>query len=252
MGSDDGDALERLPSGARRAVARARAKPLSYVVKVLETPGAPARTLVVLGEAHMKLDAAADIGRAVVQSFPLRGVESFPVKRVLFGQALWIFVHGPRLVVRALSLGAVKGSTITEAKALPTGHTALLEEAAEIPVALHVGAAYLSLFFGAFFALLFFQAVGTPPAWLTLVVLALEAHLLLLVPAWMLRRRPWAWAVHPFMAILATRDVLMARGTVHMFATHPGDDPAVIVMGRAHVTGTCRELVSTHGFRERG
>lgn len=241
---------DRLSDAARGALARARARPLSYAVRVVVAPGERSRLVVVLGEAHVKLGAASLLGKEVVSAFDLRGVESFPVRRVLFGRPLWLFVHGPRLVLRALSFGAVKGSTITDAKALPTGHTVALEDTGEIPLALHVGAAYLSVFFGTFFALLGCQALGVDCPWLTSVVLALEAHLVLLGPAWVLRRRPWAWVVHPFLAILATRDVLMARGTVHMLAKHPEPEAAVVVMGRAHLTGYVRELVEHHGFRE--
>lgn len=240
---------EGLPEDARAPLERARAKRLSYVVRVLTSPDG--RPVVVLGEAHMKLGTAAEIGRDVVRAFPLRGVESFPVEHVLFGRPLWLFVHGPRLLLRALTFGAVKGSTITEAKAVTTGHTVELEKTGPAPFALQVGAAYLSLFFGLFFALLACQALGTPPTWLTWAVLLLELHLLLLVPAWSLRRRRWAWVVHPFLAILATRDVLMARGTRDMLAAYPGADPAVVVMGRAHVPGYVRVLVERHGFRER-
>ena len=240
----------RLGDAARRALARARAHPLSYAVRVLVAPDERARVLVVLGEAHVKLAAASALGKEVVSAFDLRGVESFPIRRVLFGRPLWLFVHGPRLVLRALTLGALKGSTITDAKALPSGHTVALEDAGEIPLALHIGAAYMSLFFGAFFGLLGCQALGLACPWLVSLVLALETHLLLLAPAWLLRRRPWAWVVHPFLAILATRDVLMATGTLAMLAKHPAPEAAVVVMGRAHLPGYVRELVERHGFRE--
>ncbi len=244
------DGTELFAPGARSAIARARAKPVSYTVRVLRAPGARTRVVVVLGEAHLKLAKASRIGKDVVAHFELRGVETFPIRRVTLGRLLWLFVHGPRLLLRALSLGTVKGSTITDAKALPSGHTVELEGAGPIPLALHVGSVYLSTFFGLFFAFLFCRAFDVDAPWLTVLVLLVELHLVLLVPAWMLRRKPWAWIVHPFMAILGTRDVLMARGTVHMLAAHPEPRAAVVVMGRAHASGYVRTLVEEHGFTE--
>ena len=49
-------------------------------------------------------------------------------------------------------------------------------------------------------------------------------------------------------AILSTRDTLMAEGTVRMLREHPEPSAAVVVMGRAHVNGYERELVLKHGF----
>lgn len=243
-------ARDLLPPAALRALARARAKPLSYVVRVLVSPGPRPRAVVVLGEAHVKLQTASQIGREVVQAFALRGVESFPVDRVALGRLLWVFVHGPRLLLRALTLGAVKGSTITEAKALTSGHTVKLEGIGRIPFALHVGSVYLSAFFAAFTALAVCQSLGVGFWWLTTIVLLMELHMLLVVPAWLLRRKPWAWVVHPFLAILGTRDRLMASGTLAMLETHREIDAAVVVMGRAHVAGYAGLLVDEHGFRE--
>lgn len=243
-------ARELLSPAAMRALARARAKPLSYSVRVLSAPGPRPRALVVLGEAHVKMQAASAIGREVVSAFELRGVESFPVERVALGRLLWVFVHGPRLLLRAATLGAVKGSTITDAKALRAGHTVKLEGLGRIPFALHVGSVYTSAFFVAFTALAVSQAVGAVPWWLTSLVLVMEAHMLLLLPAWVVRRHPWAWMVHPFLAILGTRDRLMANGTLAMLEAHRDIDAAVVVMGRAHVAGYSQLLVQEHGFRE--
>jgi hypothetical protein len=73
--------LDALDAKARAALTRARSRPLSFVVRYLSTPGAD-RVLVILGEAHLKLGEASEIGKAVVDAFPLRGVETFPVKKV--------------------------------------------------------------------------------------------------------------------------------------------------------------------------
>src|ERR1035438_5502860 len=56
--------VEELPEGARRALERARAEPLSYAVRILCAPDG--RLVVVLGEAHLKLAKAAEIGKDVV------------------------------------------------------------------------------------------------------------------------------------------------------------------------------------------
>src|SRR5437868_7142481 len=97
----------------------------------------PRRLLVVLGEAHVKLAAASLLGAELVGHFELRGVETFQRRRVIAGNALWVFIHVPRLVLRALTFGVVKGSTITVAKALKTGTTVELENAKKMPIALH-------------------------------------------------------------------------------------------------------------------
>lgn len=72
--------------------------------------------------------------------------------------------------------------------------------------------------------------------------------MLMLVPAYFLRAHSWAWVIQPVIAILSTRDTLMAEGTVRMLREHPEPSAAVVVMGRAHVNGYERELVLKHGF----
>ncbi len=51
--------MNHLPEGARRALERARAKVLSYSVRLLRAPDG--RLLAVLGEAHLKLAKASAI-----------------------------------------------------------------------------------------------------------------------------------------------------------------------------------------------
>ena len=140
---------------ARAAVARARAHRLSYGVRTLLAPDG--RMLVVVGETHLKLRTAHEIGVQLVDAFELRGVETFPRKRVFFGRVLGVLIEAPRLLLRALSLGAIRGSTITDARRATRGSTVLIEEAARVPFALHVASLYLSVFFTVAFALVLLQ-----------------------------------------------------------------------------------------------
>jgi len=242
--------VEELPEGARRALERARAEPLSYAVRILRAPDG--RLVVVLGEAHLKLAKAAEIGKDVVSQFELRGVETFQRKRVIGGRALGVVITAPRTLLRALSFGAIKGSTITEAKQLPSGHTVELERAKHVPLGLHVASLYMTAFFVV--ALL---AWSTPllvviapalAAVITLLAFAFQVHMLALAPGILLRRYHWSWLIHPFLGILTLRDEQMAAGTVRMLEDHPAARAAVVVMGRAHVSGYDRLLVDRYGF----
>src|SRR3954468_5902814 len=96
------------------------------------------RTLAVLGEAHMKMSQAAEIGRDVVSAFELRGVETFQRDQIFLGRLLGVLIHGPRLMLRLFSFGAMKGSTITDARQLPSGFTVQLERSKKVPFGLHV------------------------------------------------------------------------------------------------------------------
>lgn len=251
---------ELLTPGAREAVKRARRLSMSYAVRLLVTADAEPRLLVVVGEAHLKLAEASRVGKALVAEFELRGVETFPAKDVLAGRALSVLIKVPRLALRAATLGFVKGSTITEALALGTGHTEQLEKGHTIPVALHAGSLYLA----AFFAVGFAQAacvwgasrmdvapdgIEMLTTLLTLALALFELHLPWLVPAWLLRRHTWSWLLHPMIAILTVRDAMMAEGTMRMLREHPGPRTAVVVMGRAHLPGYTRVLVEKHGMR---
>jgi hypothetical protein len=259
MMTDDDDttaARACLDEEARTAVARALGRRRSYGVRMLLCPGERPRVLVVAGETHIKLRAAAALGQDLVRAFALRGVEGFQRDRVLAGRALGVLIEAPRRVLRALSLGAVKGSTITDARAVPAGHTFALESASETPFGLHVGALYLTVFFSVTFGLWItlplahvVPPLGAVAAWLGVAALALEVHSVALVPAIALRRQPWSWVLHPALAILTLRDRIMAEGTVAMLRAHPEPAAALAIMGRAHLPGYTRELVERYGFR---
>ncbi len=242
--------MNDLPDGAREALERARKKKLSYAVRLLRTPDG--RTLAILGEAHMKLAEAAEIGRAVVAAFELRGVETFQRKQIFLGRALGVLIHWPRLLLRVLSFGAMKGSTITDAKQLPSGYTVELERTKRVPFGLHVTSLYMTTYFVfAFLGLLLPLIAPIFPALAAIIVavlVALQAHMIMLLPAIVLRRFSWSWMIHPLMGILTLRDELMAAGTVMMFADHPRERAAVVVMGRAHVQGYARLLVEKYGY----
>jgi hypothetical protein len=244
--------MDGLSEGARRALERARAQPLSYSVRVLRAPDG--RTVAVLGEAHMKLAKAAALGKDVVEQFELRGVETFQRAQVAGGRALGAVIMAPRTLLRVLSLGAVRGSTIVDAKQLPSGFTVEIERAKHVPFGLHVAAIYMTAFFVvAFLALLspvLMAIVPTLAVAITVLAGLFQLHLFALIPGAMLRRYPWSWVIHPFLGILTLRDDLMVEGTVRMLADHPAIPSAVVVMGRAHGPGYARLLVERHGFTQ--
>jgi hypothetical protein len=239
-----------LPERAKKALERAAHKKLSYSVRLLKSP--QGRIVALLGEAHMKMSEAAEIGRGVVEAFELRGVETFQRKQIFLGRALGFLIQFPRFLLRIVTLGAVKGSTITEAKQLPSGYTVEIERTKHVPFGLHVTSAYMTAFFTiAFLALLLpILAIVAPgvAAVLVTILAAFEVHMLLLIPAVLLRRYTWSWMIHPFIGILTLRDHLMADGTVEMLKDHPKEKHAVVVMGRAHVGGYSRLLVEKYGF----
>jgi hypothetical protein len=244
--------VDDLPSSAREALERARARKLSYAVRIVRAPDG--RHVAVLGEAHMKGREAAEIGRAVVASFELRGVETFQRKQVFLGRTLGVLIHFPRRLLQLATFGRLQGSTITEAKQLPSGATVELERTKKVPFGLHVTSAYMTVYF-----IVVFLGLASPlldlisPVLAMLVAvanIALQLHMLLLVPAILLRRHAWSWVIHPFIGILTLRDRLMAEGTVTMLADYPRETSAVVVMGRAHVAGYTQRLVEMYGFTE--
>ena len=239
-----------LPENARRALVRARAEKLSYVVRLLKSPDG--RILAILGEAHMKFEKASAIGKEVVGAFELRGVETFQRDKVTWGRALGIVINAPRVVLRALSFGALKGSTITDAKQLPSGWTVELERAKHMPLGLHVASIYMTSFFIVSALAVIAPLIATFAPWLAAIIafvaVLFQVHMLALVPAWIVRRFSWSWLIHPFLGILTPRDILMSSGTVQMLADHPRVKSAVVVMGRAHVSGYEALLVDKHGF----
>lgn len=239
-----------LPEKARRALERAHATPLSYAVRLLRAPDG--RLVAILGEAHMKLAKASEIGKDVVSAFELRGVETFQKKQITWGRALGVVIHAPRALLRALSLGAIKDSTIVDAKQLPSGYTVELERAKSMPFGLHVVSVYMTTFFVVSFLALFAPILmPIAPALATgmmLVALGFQLHLIALVPGFLLRRYAWSWMIHPFLGILTLRDQLMSAGTLRMLEDHPKMNEAVVVMGRAHVSGYQALLVEKHGY----
>lgn len=242
--------MNDLSESARRALTRARAEPLSYAVRLVRAPDG--RLVAILGEAHLKFAQASAIGRDVVSAFELRGVETFQRKQITWGRALGVAVHAPRALLRALSLGAIKDSTIIDARQLPSGHTVELERAKKMPFGLHVASVYMTTFF-VVSLLTLLVPVLTPiaPTFVAVIMLlaiGFQLHLLALVPGFFLRRHAWSWMVHPFLGILTLRDALMATGTLRMLEDHPSVPAAVVVMGRAHVAGYERLLVLRHGF----
>jgi hypothetical protein len=241
--------LELLSPEASAALKKAHGMPLSYGVRYYTVPGAAPRLLVVLGEAHMKLGPAYEVGREVVAGFPLRGVETAQMKKIFIGQALRAVIYAPRIALRVLSLGFVKGSTIVEAKQLPSGHTVEIERGEPVPLGLHVASVYITAFFSLAFLQMFLVTIGHPIDAVTMAMFLFNAHFLVMLPiALILRRKPWSWVIHPFVGILSLRDVIMANGTVRMLADHPDDRTAVVVVGRAHLPGLEREFVENHGF----
>jgi hypothetical protein len=242
--------MDDLPDNARRALERAHAANRSYAVRLLRAPDG--RTLAILGEAHLKLAKASAIGKDVVSAFELRGVETFQRKQITWGRALGFVISAPRTLLRMLALGAIKDSTIKDAKELPSGYTVELERAKKMPFGLHVASVYMTSFFVvSFLALLAPLLAPVAPGFsaaVLLVALGFQLHLLALIPGFFLRRYTWSWVVHPFLGILSLRDGLMSDGTVRMLEDHPSYREAVVVMGRAHVSGYARLLIEQHEF----
>jgi hypothetical protein len=248
--------LSALSSDAHAALLRAHETPLSYGVRALVGPAPRSRLVIALGEAHLKLGPASSLGQDVVEQIALRGVETFQSKRVFAGRLLRWLIHVPRLLLRLVTMGTVKDSTITDAKQASHGHTVELERTKSVPLSLHFASVYLTALFTVLFAqmLLAVLAFFVPPLHVVLAAVAavgtvLEVHLLLLIPAYLARKYWWCWLIHPLIAIVSARDRLMADGTVRMLADYPDQGPALVIMGRAHLPGYERELVERHGFR---
>lgn len=246
-----------LSPDARAALQRAAAKPLSYGVRILQGPGDHPRLLVMLGEAHLKLGEASKLGKDVVERVALRGIETFQSKQVLAGRALRWLIYLPRILLRVLTFGLVKDSTILDAKQASHGFTVEIERDKTMPLSLHVASLYMTVLFSTMFAhvalsLLRLVVPGLfEPlfALLLLTSMALQAHMVMLLPALFLRRFAWSWVLHPMAAILTARDTLMVAGTLRMLDDHRDAGPALLIMGRAHLPGCERLLVERHGFR---
>lgn len=242
--------MSELPEKARKALERAHAEPVSYAVRLVRAPDE--RLVAILGEAHLKLAKASEIGKDVVSSFELRGVETFQKKQITWGRALGFVIHAPRALLRALSFGLIKDSTIIDAKQLPSGYTVELERAKTMPFGLHVASVYMTTFFVVLFMtpLVPILAPIAPPvaAVIAFLAFAFQVHFIALIPGFLLRRYRWSWIIHPFLGILTLRDELMSAGTVRMMADHPSMREAVVVMGRAHVRGYEALLVEKYGY----
>jgi hypothetical protein len=238
-----------LPPGAGAALAEALSRPLSYSARCVLTPLPKRRVVVILGEAHVKLGLASALGKSLVNCFELRGVETFQKRQIAAGRWLAFLIHAPRVLLRALSFGLVKDSTIVDAKAITTGATVELERASSVPLQLHVASVYLAALFSVLYLLISLQVTGFGvPRWLSTLGVTFQFHCYLLLPAYALRRRPWSWFIHPGIALVTVRDSLMAAGTVRMLREHPEANSAIVVMGRAHVAGYERELLERHAF----
>lgn len=231
------------------ALEEAASRRVSYRVRCLLTPD-QRRVLVVLGEAHMKLGAAHRLGERIVAGFGLRGVETFP-RTAFLGRLLRLLIHGPRLALRAATLGWIKGSTITSTVELETGTTVKLEDEQNVPLALHVASLYVSGFFLLAFSAMFASLLGIVAMPLTVALGIMQAHFFLTaLPAYALRAHAWHWCLNPGVAILTTRNVTMAEGTVRMLADHPTHPAAVVVVGRAHVSGYGDLLIDRYRYVE--
>jgi hypothetical protein len=237
-----------LPAAALAAIERALAKPLSYGARFLVMPGEKPRALVILGETHLKLGSAAELGKEVVRRFDVRGVETFQRDRIFGGRLLGHVIMLPRALLRAASLGTVRDSTITEAKALKHGTTVEIEKGAKVPLSLHVASVYLIGFFVVGYATPILLAFGGRSPALRAITRAFQRHTLAAIPAYLLRRKSWAWMLYPALAILTARDEIMAEGIARLFRETSQDDAVVVVVGRAHLPGLARELVEKYGF----
>jgi hypothetical protein len=103
-------------------------------------------------------------------------------------------------------------------------------------------------FFAVGYATAILAAFGAAGPTLLAIAGVFQRHSLALVPAYLLRKKSWSWMLHPGLAILTARDVIMAEGIARMFKDHPDADAAVVVVGRAHLGGLERELIEKHGF----
>jgi hypothetical protein len=238
-----------LPPGARAALEQALSRPLSYSARCVLTPLPERRVVVILGEAHVKLGLASALGKALLNCFELRGVETFQRRQIAAGRWLGFLIHAPRVLLRVLSFGLVKDSTIVDAKAITTGATVELERASSVPLPLHVASVYLAALFSVLYPVVGLQLAGVGlPRWLLMLGVFFQLHCYLVLPAYVFRRHSWAWLINPGIALVTVRDSLMAAGTVRMLREHPQASAAIVVMGRAHVAGYERELIERHGF----
>ena len=257
-GADDELFHTLVGPAALDALQQAAARSRSYSVRAYVGNDPRPRIVVVLGEAHLKLEHASVLGKDVISQFELRGVETFQKKEVLFGRLLGPLIHGPRVLLRRLSLGLVKDSSIRDALDRESGVTDRLERDHSVPKALHAASVYLTLFFAIAFASFGTNllALVLSAAWLRntqailgTLLFVFQLHLLLVIPAVLFRRRSWAWLIHPALGLVTTRDVILSDGTQRMLIENSGPDAALVILGRAHQPGFGHELIARFGFR---
>jgi len=239
--------MARVPASRQKVLSAVSALPLHIVVELRAPDG---RQLFLLGESHVKSRRAAAICREAIEGFSLRGVERLQRDQVFAGRVLGSALGSVRGALELLSSGRLAGSTIEVALDLPEGLTVELERTDRVPLALHVGAASLAVYLGLVLpALVLMPWWSTVPALkpLRVTVTLLGLHVYALPLAYVLRAHRWAWAIQPLVTILTVRDDLLADGIRRMLATHPGE-PAVVIVGRAHVKGVVARLLG-HGFR---
>jgi hypothetical protein len=231
----------------------------SFVVRCYFAPARPERILVVLGEGHFKCRAADELGKRVVDAFVLRGVEGVDCERLSAGVALKGLLRTVEVVVRGATFGLLKGSTIRAAWRAKTGVTFMLERLPDPPFCLHYLSIYLVTAFAVALGLLAMFIIDFTLPGLTLqlgairhaliwATMGFDVHLVLAPVAWGLRKHAWSCLIHPIVALVATRDQVMAKGTVAMLASHSGAASALVIMGRVHVPGYGRFLEEL-GFR---
>jgi hypothetical protein len=240
-------AEDSLPPHIRALLAEARRANINYGVRLLRSP--EGRIVVVLGEIHVKPRGAAALGKRIVDAFTLRGVETFQAKQVFAGRYAIALVHALYVVMRTLSLGLLQGSTITYARSATSGKTVEIERSDVVPLGLHAGALHLAVIFTMFFIALVLNVFNMWFPFFITALAVLELHLVIALPiALALREKKWHWVIVPLVAILTVRDELMAWGTVRMLDDNPGKEPALCIMGRAHLRGYERELTTKYGF----
>ena len=242
--------MARVSTASKDVLTEVSRLPLHTVVE-LESPDG--RALFILGESHVKTREAAELCRQAVEAFSLRGVERLQREDVFAGALLGGVFERARRALERLGGGHLAGSTIDVALEMSEGDTVELERTERVPRSLDVGTGYLAVY-----TTFVLPALLTMPLWgsipslraLRVATRLLGLHLYALPLAYVLRDRPWAWAIQPLLTILTVRDELLADGIRRMLATHPGG-PAIVIVGLAHVRGVVERLVE-HGFRLSG
>ena len=239
--------MARVSRAVEDVLAEVSRLPFHTVVE-LESPDG--RAVFILGESHVKTRDAAELCRQAVHLFSLRGVERLQRDDVFAGALLGGTFEKARGALERLTGGQLAGSTIEVALEMSEGDTVELERTEHVPRSLNVGTGYLAVY-----TTFVLPALVTMPLWgsipslrsLRVAARLFGLHLYALPLAYALRDRPWAWAIQPLLTILTVRDELLADGIRRMLETH-SQEPAIVIVGRAHVPGVVERLVE-HGFR---